>query len=83
MASHPGGPADDPRTRLMKEVAEEMDDLEAQFGDEFAIGRVILVAEVLRPGDAVNLRIRAGQYPWVALGMLRAAEAIIERQMGS
>jgi hypothetical protein len=74
----------DPRTRLMQEVAEEMDQIEADFGDDYQIGRVITVVEVLRPGGDVNLRVRAGQLPWVTLGMLRSAEKILERQiMGS
>ncbi len=65
----------------MQEVAEEMDGIEADFGDDYQIGRVILVAEVIRPDGEVGLRVRAGQMPWVAVGMLRAAQKIIERQM--
>lgn len=65
----------------MQEVAEEMDQIEADFGDDYQIGRVITVVEVLRPGGDVNLRVRAGQLPWVTLGMLRSAEKILERQI--
>ncbi len=81
MASVEGSPEQDPRARLMQEVAEEMDGIETDFGDDYQIGRVILVAEVLRPNGEVGLRIRAGQMPWVALGMLRAAQLTIEQQM--
>jgi len=71
-----------PRAKLMQEVAEEMDAIEADFGDDYQIGRVITIVEIERPDDNVGLRVRAGQYPWVTLGMLRAAEKIVERQIG-
>jgi hypothetical protein len=71
-----------PRARLMQEVAEEMDAIETDFGDDYQIGRVITIVEVIRPDENVGLRVRAGQYPWVTLGMLRAAEKIVESQIG-
>jgi len=71
----------DPRARLMQEVAEEMDSIESEFGDAYRIGRVILVAEILRPNEEVGLRVRAGQFPWVTIGMLEAAKKTIEIQM--
>jgi hypothetical protein len=71
----------DPRAKLMQEVAQEMDAIEADFGDDYQIGRVITIAEIIRGEDNVGLRVRAGQYPWVTLGMLRAAEKIVERQI--
>jgi hypothetical protein len=71
----------DPRARLMQEVAEEMDGIETEFGDDYEIGRVITIVEVIRPGDQVGLRVRAGQFPWVALGMLQAAQKIVESQI--
>ena len=70
-----------PRAKLMQEVADEMDGIERDFGDDYQIGRVILVAEVIRPNDEVGLRVRAGQMPWVAIGMLRSAQKIIETQL--
>ena len=79
-ARHEDEPAD-ARTRLMQEVAEEMDGIEAEFGEDYEIGRVITIVEVLRPGDQVGLRVRAGQYPWVTLGMLHAALKVVEGQM--
>jgi hypothetical protein len=54
----------------MQEVASEMDAIEADFGDNYQIGRVITVVEVIKPSEEVNLRVRAGQLPWVTLGML-------------
>ena len=77
-----GGRPPDPRARLMQEVADEMDAIETDFGDDYQIGRVITIVEVIRPGENVGLRVRAGQYPWVTLGMLRAAEKIVEAQIG-
>lgn len=71
----------DPRARLMQEVAEEMDSIEADFGDDYQIGRVITIVEVIRPNEEVGLRVRAGQYPWVTLGMLHAAIKVLEAQM--
>jgi hypothetical protein len=75
-----------PRARLMQEVASEMDAIETEFGDAFEIGRVITVVEIIKrgpdgTGEGVGLRVRAGQYPWVALGMLDAAKKIVEAQM--
>jgi len=72
---------ENPRAKLMQEVASEMDSIEAEFGDDYQIGRVITIVEVHTPGENVGLRVRAGQYPWVTLGMLRAAQKIIESQM--
>ena len=73
--------ASNPRGRLMQEVADEMDAIERDFGDDYQIGRVITIVEVIRSNDDVGLRVRAGQYPWVTLGMLRAAERIVAGQM--
>jgi hypothetical protein len=69
---------DDPRSRLMQEVAEQMDAIEADFGRDFAIGRVITIVEVTQPSGEVGLRVRAGQYPWVSLGMLEWAKKSLE-----
>jgi hypothetical protein len=76
------GGAPDPRARLMQEVADQMDAIETDFGDDYQIGRVITLVEVIRPTGEVELRIRAGQYPWVALGMLRFAQKTLEAQVG-
>lgn len=71
----------DPRAKLMQEVAQEMDAIETEFGDDYQIGRVITIVEVIRPNEEVGLRVRAGQYPWVTLGMLHAAIKVMESQM--
>jgi hypothetical protein len=76
------GPQSDPRARLMQEVAEQMDAIETDFGDNYKIGRVITIVEVTGPDGNVGLRVRAGQFPWVALGMLEAAKKTVEAQMG-
>jgi hypothetical protein len=84
MASEGGGDQGeqlDPRAKLMHEVAEEMDSIESDFGDEYQIGRVITLVEVVRPNGEVNLRVRAGQLPWVTLGMLRFAQKALEGQI--
>ena len=76
---HPDDPpSHDPRAKLMQEVAEQMDAIETDFGDSYEIGRVITIVEVKGPDGNVGLRVRAGMYPWVALGMLEAATKIIE-----
>ncbi len=75
------GEQPDPRARLMQEVADEMDQIEATFGDDYQIGRVITVVEVIRPNEEVSLRVRAGQLPWVTLGMLRFAQKVLESQI--
>jgi hypothetical protein len=77
-----GDAVPDPRARLMHEVAEQMDAIEADFGDDYTIGSVITIVEVQRPDGEVGLRVRAGQYPWVALGMLEFAKKSVEAQIG-
>jgi hypothetical protein len=74
----PTAPGADGRSRLMQEVAEQMDAIEVDFGRDFEIGRVITVVEVKQPDGKVGLRVRAGQYDWVALGMLEVAKKIVE-----
>jgi hypothetical protein len=77
----PGAGAD-ARTRLMQEVAEQMDAIEADFGRDYEIGRVITIVEVKQPDGAVGVRVRAGMYPWVALGMLDWAKKSLEAVAG-
>jgi hypothetical protein len=73
----------DGRSRLMQEVAEQMDAIEADFGRDFEIGRVITVVEVKGPNGEVGIRVRAGQYPWVALGMLDWAKKSLEAALSA
>jgi hypothetical protein len=70
------------RSRLMQEVAEQMDAIEVDFGRDFEIGRVITIVEVKGPDGEVGLRVRAQQFPWVTLGMLQFAQKTLEAQMG-
>jgi hypothetical protein len=72
------GAQPDPRAKLMHEVAEQMDAIETDFGDNYEIGRVITIVEVIQPNGEVGVRIRAGQYPWVTLGMLDWAKKSVE-----
>ena len=66
----------------MQEVADQMDAIEADFGDDYEIGRVITLVEVRRPGGEVELRVRAGQFPWVTIGMLQFTIRSIEAAIG-
>lgn len=68
----------DSRSRLMHEVADQMDAIEADFPDGFEIGRVVTIVEVKDPEGNIGLRVRAGEYPWVAMGMLRFALSSLE-----
>jgi len=75
-------PGADGRTRLMQEVAEQMDAIEVDFGRDYQIGRVITIVEVTGPDGNVGLRVRAGQLPWVSMGMLEFAKKSVEAQIG-
>jgi hypothetical protein len=76
-----GGEGPAPRAKLMHEVAEQMDAIEADFGDGYQIGRVITIVEVSGPDGNIEIRIRAGQFPWVALGRLEWAKKSVEASM--
>jgi hypothetical protein len=67
----------DPKTKLLEEVAAQMDAIEADFGDDFEIGNFLTVVEVVRP-DGAGIRVRGNQQPWVGIGMLRIAEKMLE-----
>ena len=71
-------PGADGRSRLMQEVAQQMDAIEADFGRDFVIGRVVTIVEIQQPDGNLGIRVRAGMYPWVALGMLEWAKKSIE-----
>ncbi len=74
-------PDGDGRSRLMREVAEQMDAIEADFGRDFEIMRVITIVEVRHPDGNVGVRVRAQFFPWVALGMLELAKKTVEARM--
>jgi hypothetical protein len=72
----------DPRSRLGEEVAAQMDAIESDFGDDYEIGNVVTVVEVITP-DGTGIRVRCNHQPWVGLGMLRLAERVLEAQAGA
>ena len=78
----PTAPSADGRSHLMQEVAEQMDAIETDLGRDFTIGRVITIVEVAGPDGNVGIRVRAGQYPWVTLGMLDWAKKSVEAAIG-
>jgi hypothetical protein len=79
---HDGGRVErDPRARLGEEVAAQMDAIEADFGDDYEIGNVVTVVEVIRP-EGTTIRVRCNQHPWIGIGMLRFAEKALETQGG-
>jgi hypothetical protein len=66
-----------PRAKLLEEVAAQMDAIETDFGDDYEIGAVVTIVEVVRP-DSAGVRVRCNAQPWVGLGMLRVAEKALE-----
>jgi hypothetical protein len=67
----------DPRAKLGEEVAAQMDAIETDFGDDYEIGNVVTVVEIVRP-EGAGIRVRCNQQPWIGLGMLRLAERYLE-----
>jgi hypothetical protein len=72
----------DPRSRLGEEVAAQMDAIETDFGDDYEIGNVVTVVEVIT-SEGAGIRVRCNQQPWVGVGMLRLAERVLEAQAGA
>jgi hypothetical protein len=69
----------DPRNKLGEEVAAQMEAIENDFGDDYEIGAVVTVVEVVR-SDGAGIRVRCNAPPWVGLGLLRMAEKVLEGQ---
>jgi hypothetical protein len=69
-----------PRTRLMEEVAAQMDAIEEDFGDEFEIRKVITILELQRPDGTTGVRVRSVSPILEALGLMRIAEDAIKAQ---
>ena len=67
-----GGVRPDPRAKLMQEIAAQMDAIEADLGDEYAIGNIVTIVEVIKP-DSVGVRVRNNAPPWIGLGLVRFA----------
>lgn len=75
------GEVDSPRTKLMEEVAAQMDAIEADFGDDFEILRVLTVVVLQRPDGNVGIRVRnAETSPLEAVGYLSLAQDILKAQ---
>lgn len=78
----PDGRTSQPRARFKQEVDDQVDVIETEFGrNGYQVGRVITILEIVGPDGNVGIRMRAAQLPWVTLGMLRAAETIVEKQI--
>ncbi len=69
----------DPRSKLGEEVAAQMDAIETDFGDDYVIGNVVTIVEVIRP-EGAGIRVRCNQQPWIGLGMLQVAQRVLEGQ---
>jgi hypothetical protein len=69
----------DARNKLGEEVAAQMEAIENDFGDDYQIGSVVTIVEVIR-SEGAGIRVRCNAPPWVGLGMLRIAEKILEDQ---
>lgn len=69
----------DPRAKLGEEVAAQMEAIENDCGDDYKIGAVVTIVEVITSNGA-GVRVRCSASPWVGLGMLRIAEKAIEAQ---
>jgi len=68
-----------PTNKLGAEVAAQMEAIENDFGDDYQIGNVVTIVEVLGPGGP-SIRVRCNASPWIGLGMLRMAERAMEAQ---
>lgn len=79
-SEHEGGQQPDPKARLMHEVAQQMEAIEADFGDDFGIGSIITIVEIQRPNGQVGVRVRNSGPFHTALGMLELAKKTIEGQ---
>jgi hypothetical protein len=69
------------RTKLMEEVAQQMDAIEADFGDDFEILKVLTIVMVKRPDGDAGLRIRnMDMSPLEAVGLLSMAQDVLKVQ---
>jgi hypothetical protein len=69
----------DAKNKLGEEVAAQMEAIENDFGDDYEIGSVLTVVEVIT-SDGAGVRVRCNAPPWVGLGMARMAEKALEAQ---
>jgi hypothetical protein len=70
------------QTKMGRVVAEQMEALEARFGDDCEIGDVCTIVEVIGPhGSSVSVRSSEAR-PHTTIGLLRMAEAMMLRSIG-
>lgn len=74
-------PEHGPVNKLGAEVAAQMEAIEHDFGDDYEIGNVITIVEVVT-SSGPGIRVRCSAPPWTGIGMLRIAEKMIEAQAG-
>jgi hypothetical protein len=68
--------------RLGGEVAAQMEAIEADFGEDYRIGNVVTIVEVITSeGAVVRVRNSDGR-PWIGRGLLRAADRSLEQLEG-
>jgi hypothetical protein len=71
------------RTKLLQQVAAQMDAIEADFGDAFEIVSAVTVVVVKRPDDELGIRVRnVDMSPLEAVGVLSVAQDILKSQAG-
>lgn len=64
------------QTKVGQVIAEQMEALEAAYGDDCEIGDVCTIVEVIGPHGS-DVRVRSSELrPHVAIGLLRMAESI-------
>ena len=69
----------DPRAKLGEEVAAQMEAIENDLGDDYKIGNVLTIVEVITP-NGPGVRVRSNAPLWVGLGLLRIAEKALDAQ---
>jgi hypothetical protein len=67
------------KNKLGEEVAAQMEAIENDFDDDYQIGNVVTIVEVIT-SEGAGIRVRCNAPPWVGLGMLRMAEKSLEGQ---
>jgi hypothetical protein len=74
-------PSHGPLNKLGAEVAAQMEAIENDLGEDYEIGNVITIVEVIT-SEGASIRVRCSAPPWTGVGMLRMAEKVIEAQNG-
>ena len=70
-----------PRTKLMQEVAAQMDAIEEDFGDDFEIVSTVTIVALIRPDGTGGIRVRnSDMSPLEAVGFLSLAQDVLKAQ---